>query len=86
MRTRERGVEGGQAREHSVFPKGDMSRYPKSFEKRIPTTKSFVFGVIAKKATEASTWFKFIVFMRMLKNEAGIAKDFKVRVVGGNTM
>ena len=58
-------MEGGQTREHSVFPKGDMPRYPESVGKRVPTTKSFVFGAIAKETTETGTWFKLIVFMRM---------------------
>ncbi|KAA0032245.1 putative leucine-rich repeat receptor-like serine/threonine-protein kinase [Cucumis melo var. makuwa] len=86
LRTREGGVEGGQAREHSALPKCDMARYTKSIRKRIPTTKTFMFCAIVKKTIEASTWLKFSVFMRMQENKASTSKNFKVRVVGRSTI
>ena len=76
----------GQPREHSTLPKGDIARYTKPIGKRIPTTKAFMFCVIAKKATEEGTWFKFSVFVRMQKNKARTTKNFKVRVVGRSTI
>ncbi|TYK05716.1 uncharacterized protein E5676_scaffold98G002000 [Cucumis melo var. makuwa] len=77
LKTREGGVEGGQARKHSVLPKCDMARYTKSIGNRTPTTKTFMFYAIVKKITEAGTWFKFSVFMRMQENKASTTKDFK---------
>ena len=68
-----------------MLSKGDMARYMKSVGKRIPTTKTFMFYVIAKKAIEASMWFKFTVLMRMQKNKADTTKNFKVKVVRRST-
>ncbi|KAA0066417.1 putative leucine-rich repeat receptor-like serine/threonine-protein kinase [Cucumis melo var. makuwa] len=63
-------------REHSMLPKGDMVRYTKSIGKRILTTKTFMFCVTAKKATEAGTRFKFSMFMRMEKNKTCTTKNY----------
>ena len=79
-------MKGGQTREHSMFLEGDISRYTKSFGKRVSSTKTFMFGAIAKKATKAGPWFKFSAFMRMEKNKASTTKSFKVRVVGRSTI
>ena len=41
----------GEIREHNMFPKGNMTRNMEPIRERISTTKTFMFGSVAKKTT-----------------------------------
>ena len=63
-----------------VFPENDMARDTKTFRERNPTTKTFMFNSIPKKATKTRTRFKLGVFMGLKQNKASKAKNPKIGV------
>jgi hypothetical protein len=64
-----------------MLPKDNMAGDAKAMSNRIITSISFLSFAITKEATKTRTRLKFVVFMRLKKNETGIAKGSKMLIV-----
>ena len=67
----------------SVFPKDNIMRNTKTMRDRIITPISFLSFAITKKTTKSRSRLKFVVLMRLKKNETSISKGAKVMIVRG---
>ena len=67
----------------SVFPKDNITRNTKTMRDRIITPIPFLSFPITKEITKSRSRFKFVVFMRLKKNETSRSKGAKVMVVRG---
>ena len=67
----------------SVFPKDNVTRNTKTMRDRIITPIRFLSFVITKETTKSRSRLKFVVFMRLKKNETSRSKGAKVMVVRG---
>ena len=67
----------------SVFPKDNITRNTKTMKDRIIKPIPFLSFAIIKKITKSRLRLKFVVFMRLKKNETSRSKEAKVMVVRG---
>ena len=67
----------------SVFPKDNITRNTNTMRDRIITPIPFLSFPITKEITKSRSRFKFVVFMRLKKNETSRSKGAKVMVVRG---
>ena len=65
----------------SVFPKNNITRNTKTMRDRIITPIPFLSFAITKETTKSRSRLKFVVFMRLKKNETSRSKGAKVMVV-----
>ena len=66
-----------------VFPKDNITRNTKRMRDRIITPITFLSFAITKETTKSRSRLKFVVFMRLKKNETSRSKEAKVMVVRG---
>ena len=66
-----------------VFPKDNITRNTKTMNDRIITPIPFLSFVITKETTKSRSRVKFVVFMRLKKNETSRSKGVKVMIVRG---
>ena len=64
-----------------MFPKIDMTRNANTLGDGIPTTITFLFHAMAKKATKANMGLEFGVFMWLKKYKTSTTKDFEGIVI-----
>ena len=64
-----------------MFPKDNITRNMKTMRDRIITPILFLSFVITKKTTKSRSRLKFVVFMRLKKNETSRSKRLKVMIV-----
>ena len=67
----------------SVFPKDNITRNTKTMRDRIITPISFLSFTITKETTKSRSRLKFVVLMRLKKNETSRSKGAKVMIVRG---
>ena len=67
----------------SVFPKDNITRNTKTMRDRIITPISFLSFTITKETTKSRSRLKFVVLMRLKKNETSRSKGEKVMIVRG---
>ena len=67
----------------SVFPKDNITRNTKTMRDKIITPIPFLSFAITKKTTKSRSRLKFVVFMRLKKNETSRSKEAKVMIVRG---
>ena len=67
----------------SVFLKDNITRNTKTIRDGIITPIPFLSFAITKETTKSRSRFKFVVFMRLKKNETSRSKGAKVMVVRG---
>ena len=67
----------------SVFPKNNITRNTKTMRDRIITPIPFLSFAITKETTKSRSRLKFVVLMRLKKNETGKSKTVKVTIVRG---
>ena len=67
----------------SVFPKDNITRNTKTMRDKIITPIPFLSFAITKKTTKSRSRLKFIVLMRLKKNETSRSKKTKVMIVRG---
>ena len=67
----------------SVFPKDNITRNTKTMRDRIITPIPFLSFAITKETTKSRSRLKFVVFMRLKKNETDRSKEAKVMIVRG---
>ena len=67
----------------SVFPKDNIMRNTKTLKDKIITPIPFLSFAITKKTTKSRLRLKFVVLMRLKKNETSISKGAKVMIVRG---
>ena len=67
----------------SVFPKDNITRNTKTMRDRIITSIPFLSFAITKETTKSRSRLKFVVFMRLKKNETSRSKGAKVMIVRG---
>ena len=67
----------------SVFPKDNITRNTKMMRDRIITPIPFLSFTITKETTKSKSRLKFVVFMRLKKNETSRSKGAKVIIVRG---
>ena len=67
----------------SVFPKDNITRNTKTMRDRIITFIPFLSFVITKETTKSRSRLKFVVLMRLEKNETSRSKRVKVMIVRG---
>ena len=67
----------------SVFPKDNITRNMKTMRDKIITPIPFLSFPITKEITKSRSRFKFVVFMRLKKNETSRSKEAKVMVIRG---
>ena len=65
----------------SVFPKDNITKNMKTMRDRIITLIPFLSFVITKETTKSRSRLKFVVLMRLKKNEIGKSKEAKVMIV-----
>ena len=65
----------------SVFPKDNIMRNTKTMRDRIITPIPFLSFVITKETIKSRSRLKFVVFMRLKKNETNRSKESKVMIV-----
>ena len=66
-----------------MFPKNNITRNTKTMRDRIITPIPFLSFAITKETTKSRSRLKFVVFMRLKKNETSRSKGAKVMVVRG---
>ena len=64
--------------EQMMLPEDNMAGDAKAMSNRIITSISFLSFAITKEATKMRTRLEFVVFMRLKKNETGIAKGLEM--------
>ena len=67
----------------SVFPKDNITRNMKSMRDRIITPITFLSLAITKETTNSRSRLKFVVLLRLKKNETSRSKEAKVMIVRG---
>ena len=67
----------------SVFPKDNITRNMKSMRDRIITPIPFLSLAITKETTNSRSRLKFVVLLRLKKNETSRSKEAKVMIVRG---
>ena len=67
----------------SVFLKDNITRNTKTMKNRIITPIPFLSFTITKETTKSRLRLKFVVLMRLKKNETSISKGAKVMIVRG---
>ena len=67
----------------SVFPKDNITRNTKTMRDRIITPIPLLSFAITKETTESRSRLKFVVLMRLKKNETSGSKGAKVMIVRG---
>ena len=67
----------------SVFPKDNITRNTKTMRGRIITRIPFLSFAITKETTKPRLRLKFVVLMRLKKNETSRFKGAKVMIVKG---
>ena len=67
----------------SVFPKDNITRNTKTMRDRIITPIPFLSFAITKETTKSRSRLKFVVLMRLKKNETNRSKGAKVIIVRG---
>ena len=67
----------------SVFPKDNITRNMKKMKDRIITLIPFLSFAITKETTKSRSRLKFVVLMRLKKNETSRSKGAKVMIVRG---
>ena len=65
----------------SVFAKDNITRNTKTMRGRIITPIPFLSFTITKETTKSRSRLKFVVFMRLEKNETSRSKRSKVMIV-----
>ena len=65
----------------SVFPKNNITRNTKTMRDRIITPIPFLSFAITKETIKSRSRLKFVVFMRLKKNETNRSKELKVMIV-----
>ena len=68
----------------SVFPKDNITRNTKMVRDRIITPIPFLSFSITKEITKSRSRLKFVVLMRLKKNETSRSEGAKVMVVRGD--
>ena len=66
-----------------VFPKDNITRNTKTMRDRIITPIPFLSFAITKETTKSRSRLKFVVFIRLKKNETSRSKGAKVMIVRG---
>ena len=66
-----------------VFPKDNITRNTKTMRDKIITPIPFLSFTIIKETTKSRSTLKFVVFMRLKKNETSRSKGAKVMIVKG---
>ena len=66
-----------------MFPKDNITRNTKSMRDRIITPIPFLSFTITKETTKSRSRLKFVVLMRLKKNETSRSKGVKVMIVRG---
>ena len=64
-----------------MFPKDNITRNTKTMRDRIITPIPFLSFAITKETTKSRSRLKFVVFMRLKKNETSRSKRLKVMIV-----
>ena len=64
-----------------VFPKDNITRNTKTMRDRIITPILFLSFAITKETTKSRSRVKFVVFMRLKKNETSRSKGSKVMII-----
>ena len=67
----------------SVFPKDNITRKTKTMRDKIITPIPFLSFAITKETTKSRLRLKFVVLMRLKKNETSRSKGAKVMIVRG---
>ena len=67
----------------SMFPKDNIMRNTKMMRDRIITPIAFLSFVITKETTKSRSRLKFVVLMRLKKNQTSRSKGAKVMLVRG---
>ena len=67
----------------SVFPKDNITRNTKTMGDRIIIPIPFLSFSITKETTKSRSRLKFVVLMRLKKNETSRSKGVKVMIVRG---
>ena len=67
----------------SVFPKDNITRNTKMMRDRIITPIPFLSFSITKEITKSRSRLKFVVLIRLKKNETSRSKGAKVMIVKG---
>ena len=67
----------------SMFPKDNITRNTKMMRDKIITPIPFLSFAITKETTKSRSRLKFVVFMRLKKNETSRFKGAKVMIVRG---
>ena len=67
----------------SVFPKDNITRNTKTMRGRIITRIPFLSFAITKETTKSKSRLKFVMLMRLKKNETSRSKRVKVMIVKG---
>ena len=67
----------------SVFPKDNITRNMKSMRDSIITPITFLSLAITKETTNSRSRLKFVVLLRLKKNETSRSKEAKVMIVRG---
>ena len=66
-----------------AFPKDNITRNTKTMRDKIITPIPFLSFTIIKETTKSRSRLKFVVFMRLKKNETSRSKGAKVMIVKG---
>ena len=66
-----------------MFPKDNITRNTKTMRDRIITPIPFLSFAITKKTIKSRSRLKFVVLMRLKKNETSRSKGEKVMIVRG---
>ena len=67
----------------SVFPKDNITKNTKTMRDRIITPIPLLSFAITKETTKSRSRLKFVVLMRLKKNETSRSKAAKVMIVRG---
>ena len=67
----------------SVFPKDNITRNTKTMRDKIITLIPFLSFAITKETTKSRTRLKFVVLIRLKKNETSRFEGAKVMIVRG---
>ena len=65
----------------AMFPKENITRHTKTMRDRIITPIPLLSFIIAKKTTKFRARLKFVILMRLKKNETGKIEGAKVVIV-----
>ena len=66
-----------------MFPKDNIMRNTKTMGDRIITSIPFLSYAITKETTKSRSRLKFVLHMRLKKNETSRSKEAKVMIVRG---